>query len=282
MYLQLTGTNLRVLGSMHLFPATSRRTPPWVAEAYDWAEALIFESDPPTILPFLKTDPQRGAAGLRALLPADAWAQLQSLWPADGPVGPLAELHPWAVLVVAPTLFQQVVEGVEPRMLRSALTQAKPYRYLETAQEVAELLASIPMEAIGAALRLLMAERDEPQRTLERMHAAWLEGDLQAVQQIAVESPMFNLPGIRHAILDARNRAWAARLRALLPQRERTLVVVGALHLCGPGNLLECLGQPVEPVFQARRSPLPACPRTPNAGTPTASLNPTVKSAAIH
>ena len=28
----------------------------------------------------------------------------------------------------------------------------------------------------------------------------------------------------------------------LLPTPKRTLVVVGALHLCGPGNLEECLG----------------------------------------
>jgi uncharacterized protein YbaP (TraB family) len=249
MYLQLTGTNVRVLGSMHLFPATSRRTPPWVADAYDWAEALVFESDPPTILPFLKTDPQHGAARLQPLLSADAWTQLQTQWPHEGPVAPLTELRPWAVLVVAPTLFQQVVEGVEPRMLRSAIAQAKPYRYLETAQQVAAQLESIPLDAIGAALDLLIADRDEPQRTLERMHAAWLEGDLQAVQQIAVESPMFNLPGIREAILDARNLAWAARLKEVLQQRERTLVVVGALHLCGPGNLIERLAQPVETVF---------------------------------
>ncbi|MFM0719072.1 TraB/GumN family protein [Paraburkholderia strydomiana] len=249
MYLQLTGTNVRLLGSMHLFPATSRRTPPWVADAYDWAEALVFESDPPTILPFLKTEPQSGTARLRPLMSQDAWAQLQALWPVDGPVAPLVELCPWAALVVAPTLFQQVVEGVEPRMLRSAIAQAKPYRYLETAREVATLLESIPLDAIGAALDLLMADRDEPQRTLERMHAAWLEGDLQAVQQIAVESTMFNLPGIRDAILDARNRAWAQRLKDILQQRERTLVVVGALHLCGPGNLIECLARPVEAVF---------------------------------
>jgi hypothetical protein len=249
MYLQLTGTNVRLLGSMHLFPATSRRTPPWVAEAYDWAEALVFESDPPAILPFLKTDAQGSAAQLQPFLSADAWAQLQALWPAEGPLAPLVELRPWAALIVAPTLFQQVVEGVEPRMLRSAIAQAKPYRYLETAQDVAAALESISLEAVGAALDLLMADRDEPQRTLERMHAAWLEGDLQAVQQIAVESPMFNLPGIRHAILDARNRAWAVRLKERLEQRERTLVVVGALHLCGPGNLIECLAQPVEAVF---------------------------------
>ncbi|CAB3805268.1 hypothetical protein LMG28614_06169 [Paraburkholderia ultramafica] len=248
MYLQLTGTNVRLLGSMHLFPATSRRTPPWVAEAYEWAEALVFESDPPAILPFLKTDAQRGAVQLQPFLSADAWAQLRALWPVEGPLAPLDELRPWAALIVAPTLLQQAVEGVEPRMLRSASAQAKPYRYLETAQDVAAALESIPLEAVGAALGLLMADHDEPQRTLERMHAAWLEGDLQAVQQIAVESPMFNLPGIRHAVLDARNRAWAARLQELPEQRERTLVVVGALHLCGPGNLIECLARPVEVV----------------------------------
>ncbi|REE17707.1 hypothetical protein B0G71_0666 [Paraburkholderia sp. BL27I4N3] len=249
MYLQLTGTQVRLLGSMHLFPATSRRTPPWIAEAYDWAEALVFESDPPTILPFLKADGQGSAEQLQPLLSADAWRQLHAAWPVDGPLAPLADLRPWAALIVAPTLFQQVVEGVEPRMLRSAITQAKPYRYLETAEEVAAALESIPLDAVGAALGLLMADLAEPQRTLERMHAAWLDGDLLAVHQIAIESPMFNLPGIRHAILDARNRAWAARLTGLLARPERTLVVVGALHLCGPGNLIDCLAQPVEPVF---------------------------------
>jgi uncharacterized protein YbaP (TraB family) len=71
------------------------------------------------------------------------------------------------------------------------------------------------------------------------------------VHRIANESPMFNLPGIRHAILDARNRAWAARLTDSLSRPERTLVVVGALHLCGPDNLIDCLARPVEPVFES-------------------------------
>ncbi|MDR6494757.1 TraB/GumN family protein [Paraburkholderia sp. 22099] len=249
MYLQLTGTQVRLLGSMHLFPAASRKMPPWIAEAYDWAEALVFESDPPTILPFLKAHPHDGANRLRSLLSADAWHRLEAAWPLEGALAPLADLRPWAALIVAPTLFQQVVEGVEPRMLRSAITQGKPYRYLETAQEVAASLESIPLDAIGAALGLLMSDLAEPQRTLERMHAAWLDGDLAEVQRIAAESPMFNLPGIREAILDARNRAWAARLKDWPTRPERTLVVVGALHLCGPGNLIDCLAHPVEPVF---------------------------------
>ncbi|MGF6954919.1 TraB/GumN family protein [Paraburkholderia youngii] len=249
MYFHLTGTQVRLLGSMHLFPATSRRTPPWIADAYDWAETLVFESDPATILPFLKADARPAAAQLRPLMRDEAWTQLHVLWPTDGLLAPLETPRPWAALIVAPTLLQQVVEGVEPRMLRSAIAQAKPYRYLESAQDVAVTLESIPLEAIAAALDMLMADRGEPQRTLERMHAAWLDGDLQAIQQIAVESPMFNLPGIRQAILDVRNRAWAARLNELLDVRERTLVVVGALHLCGPDNLLDCLARPLQAVF---------------------------------
>jgi uncharacterized protein YbaP (TraB family) len=249
MYLHISGTNVRLLGSMHLFPASSRRTPPWIEQAYDWAETLVFESDPPTILPFLKADPQCGAQSLAPLLSVEAWTRLQAAWPAEGPLAPLADLRPWAALIVAPTLFQQLVEGVEPRMLRWATGEGKAYEYLETAHEVARALESIPLDTVAAALAALMADIGEPQRTLERMHAAWLDGDLSAVHRIAVESPMFNLPDIRRAILDARNHTWAARISELLARPERTLVVVGALHLCGPGNLVECLARSVEPVF---------------------------------
>lgn len=250
MYLQFTGTDVRVLGSMHVFPATSRRTPPWVADAYDWADALIFESDAPSLLPLLRADSQHGAARLRDCMSGDAWLELQKRWPADGPLAPLVELHPWAVLSVAPLLFQQIVEGVEPRMLRSACAHRKTVRYLETAQDVAASLAPIPLQTIAAALELLIADRDEPQRTLERMHAVWLGGDPHALLQVALDVPMFNLPGVRHALLDARNRAWAAHVDALLEARpqQKTLVVVGALHLCGAGNLLDCVGHPVEAI----------------------------------
>jgi uncharacterized protein len=250
MYYEITGTHVRLLGSMHLFPAASRRTPPWIAGAYEWAQTLVFESDPPGILPYLKADTHAlaTASQLQPLVPVDDWRRLQSAWPADGPLAPFGDLRPWAALIVAPTLFQQVVEGVEPRMLRSAATDAKPYRFLETAHEVAVSLETIPLDVTGAALALLMTDTGEPQRTLEDMHEAWLDGDAARVQQIAARSPMFNLPCIREAVLDARNRAWAARLRGLLDSPERTLVVVGALHLSGPDNLLDCLGREVEPV----------------------------------
>jgi uncharacterized protein len=245
MYLELTGTNVRLLGSMHLFPASSPRMPAWVAQAFDWSEILVFESDAPAILPLLKREP---GTSLEQDLPADVWRRLDPTWPSAGPLAPLSELRPWAALMVAPTLCQRVVEGVEPRMLREATAQAKPYRYLETAAEVAASLESIPLSAVCTGLELLLADLTEPQRMLDRMQEAWLRRDTEAVYRIAAESPMFRLPGIRSALLDGRNRAWAPHVRRALDSKERTLVVVGALHLAGEGSLIECLGHPVKPV----------------------------------
>jgi uncharacterized protein len=245
MYFQIRGTNVRLLGSMHLFPAGNPRVPAWVPQAFDWSETLVFESDALAILPFLKRE---AGTSLEDDLPADVWRRLAASWPTAGPLAPLGELRPWAVLMTAPTLCQRVVEGVEPRMLRMAAAQSKPFRYLESAADVAASLASIPLESVRAALELLLADLTEPQRTLERMQEAWLRGDAEAIYRIAAESPMFNLPGVRSAILEARNRAWAPQVRRALESPQRTLVIVGALHVAGEGSLIECLGHPVEPV----------------------------------
>jgi len=246
MYFQLTGTQVRVLGSMHLFSATSPRMPDWISRAFEWAQTLVFESDAQAILPFLKRD---GGESIEHALTPEVWRRFDASWPSAGALAPLAELRPWAVMMAAPTLCQRVVEGVEPRLLRECAAQAKPYRFLETAQEVVASLESIPLPTICRGLEMLLADLGEPQRTLDRMQSAWLQRDLQAVYTVAAESPMFSLPGMRNAILDARNAAWAPRVRQALDTPTRTLVVVGALHLHGAGNLIERLQHAVEPLL---------------------------------
>lgn len=250
MYLQLTGTNVRLLGSMHLFPADRPDLPDWVASAYEWAESLVFESDALGILPFLRV-PQGSprSPSAKEALPMRTWERLHAAWPSAGPLAPLAELHPWAALIVAPTLYQRATGGVEPHLLAAAMKQGRLHRFLETAADIVASLESIPLASVEAALDLLLADLTEPQRTLEQMHAAWLRRDLRAVYAVAAASPMFGLPGIRDAILDARNRAWAPHVSALMDNPQRTLVVVGALHLCGADNLIERLGASVEDVL---------------------------------
>jgi uncharacterized protein YbaP (TraB family) len=204
MYLQLTGTQVRLLGSMHLFPAASPRMPAWVLQAFEWAETLVFESDAQSILPFLKRE---GGESLEHALPPEVWSRVDASWPSAGVLAPLSELRPWAAMMLAPTLCQRVVEGVEPRMLREAAAQAKPHRYLETAEEVVASLESIPLPAICTGLELLLADPTEPQRTLERMQAAWLRRDLQGRCSAC---PVFAAQFSTHAITRGR-RACAKR-----------------------------------------------------------------------
>ena len=93
---------------------------------------FIFESDPATILQFLKADARRDAGHLRPLMRDEAWTQLQALWPRDGLLAPLETLRPWAALIVAPTLLQQVVEGVDRlHELHTVLLVGEPLVHLQ-------------------------------------------------------------------------------------------------------------------------------------------------------
>lgn len=240
MYFQLFGTNVRLLGSMHMFPAANPNMPAWVAQAYEWSESLVFESDPSTILPLFKS---QAGQSLKGLLSPEVLSVLEAFWPTNGPLSPLNEMRPWAALLLAATLNQQTSEGVEPRFLRSVVENSKPFWFLETTQEVAAAFESVPLEEVQASLALLVSDLSAPQRMLNQMHIAWLQRDLKGVHDVASQSPSFAFPGIRSAILDRRNRAWAPVINDALENPERTLIVVGALHLYGQGNLIECLGR---------------------------------------
>ena len=77
MYWKFADSNARVLGSMHMLPA-GQQLPEWALQAYQWADQLVFESDPPMILTVARSD---GASPLRQALSPKAWSFLESFWP---------------------------------------------------------------------------------------------------------------------------------------------------------------------------------------------------------
>lgn len=95
-------------------------------------------------------------------------------------------------------------------------------------------------------LRYTLDDLSAPQRFLEQLYRCWRAGDLEAVSNQAAASPLFQIPGLRDAMIVRRNRAWAEQIKGILTTPHRTLITVGALHLAGPCNLFEFIGQPVE------------------------------------
>lgn len=243
MYWQVIGTNVRVLGSMHMLPANSSGLPIWATQAFEWAEILVFESDPPTILPLLQSPTP---VVLRSEVSPVTWKILSDLWPISSSFPPLETVRPWAALLFSSVFSQRTVQGIEGLFMEWANEQSKPVEFLETADQVAAAFDSAPASEVREGLELLASDLAAPQRLLEAMYEAWLRGDLPALYSVAKASPLFQFSGLRAAIVDRRNREWAPALLRLMQAPRRTLVAVGALHLYGPGNAIECLGQDVQ------------------------------------
>lgn len=85
---------------------------------------------------------------------------------------------------------------------------------------------------LGAVLRDA-AHRDVRLRQLQH---AWAHGDMGLIARVTDEG-FAGQPGLREALLTARNRAWVARVEALLEARAQPFVAVGAAHLAGTEGL---------------------------------------------
>ena len=125
---------------------------------------------------------------------------------------------------------------------------------LETVDEQVELLFGMPREMGLAMLRDMLDAADDPAGAAEevrRMYDAWAAGDVEAMHGLVAELAEAS-PALYDRLIVDRNVAWVPALRAILEEREGTvLVVVGAGHVGGEWGvvpLLEEAGVEVERV----------------------------------
>lgn len=234
MYYEIKGANLRIAGSMHIFPADSPEMPTWISDAYQWCEHLVIESDPKTIFPHRQL-PE--GSSLENRLPPDVWRELLALWPPSA--APLVSLKPWAATLGLPLFLFPHAPGVDSHLVERAKSEAKRIFTLETGAELAGLLDAVPDSVYVEALAFMVRNPDFIRNHLRSLHTAWLRRDLAGLFAIVSQSPFSRSPALREAIFGARNRTWMPRIRAAVPSKQRKLILVGALHLCGPGNVTE-------------------------------------------
>jgi uncharacterized protein YbaP (TraB family) len=83
------------------------------------------------------------------------------------------------------------------------------------------------------------SDKNRPQ--FEKMLAAWMRGDPDAV--IAdLNDGILASPAIREALLDGRNRNWAAQIAKRVDNNDNVFVAVGAAHMAGKGGVPALLG----------------------------------------
>jgi len=204
-------------------------------DAYAWCDEVLIESDPHEILPFL---PLTNHASMLDYVSLARWQTISDLL-ADAGADPaqVCGWKPWAVLLTLEAALQRYAPGVEAQFMQAAAKHDKPVYMLETGASVADLLDQVPVEVVTRYIADILDEPDQARRRARQLHDGWSQRSLAAMYVVARETPVFQNPALNNAILGERNRRWLPRLKQALQSPRRALVVVGALHLCGPDSV---------------------------------------------
>jgi hypothetical protein len=249
-YLQIDGTNVRIAGSMHFVPAEHAALPSWIAQAYEWSDQLALEIDNNlSDMKLLSSLP--GDETVADKLPPHLFAKLISAWPDRHRFGAVRKQKLWVITALLPMLNIQFAPGVEPYLASRAGADRKATFFLETPKEFSDLADSVDDARFIHLIEVALNSLPQYEQLLRDMHAAWLSQRLHAFDAILPRSLLALDPVVWSAALDQRNQAWLPKVLSALPQRERTLIVVGALHLAAPNGLpalLEKQGYSLSPV----------------------------------
>lgn len=216
MYYEIAGANTRILGAIHVFPPGTSSLPSWVVDAFNWSDLIEIEHDKAEFFACFH-DPHT------------------------------KEIKPWGALFMK--LGQafgrfNVQPGVEAEFENALRVSSRPaMTYLESGQSVGNLIDAVPITDLTAVDAAMDAAMPKMLANIGALHSAWERSDVTALEALQAESPFGSIPTMRHAFFTARNENWARTIAARGPSEKRQLLVVGAMHLVGPDNLLATLSR---------------------------------------
>jgi len=221
--------------------------PPPVQDAFDGARGFVMEAIPDDAAAARSMALMHYPAGrsLDQVLPADLHAETVKVMATRGLSEEAVDrFKPWALVAMLSTPPSASGDFLDMRLYRSALAQGKPTAGLETMEEQIALLDGLSEADQVTLLRETLATYPELGEIFQRLVMAYVRRDLSALVQLSDMYARWGSPALaerfRHAAIDERNRLMAERMAPLLAQGGR-FIAVGALHLPGPGGLLQRL-----------------------------------------
>jgi uncharacterized protein YbaP (TraB family) len=132
------------------------------------------------------------------------------------------------------------------RLYEQAKQDGKLICSIETVEEQVAVFAQIPLEDQLALLQEIVNEPQAVEKQMQKMIPLYLRRDLSGLLALSADTTGIPPEGQRRVatffkrLLDDRNQRIAARLLPRINTRS-TFIAVGALHLPGPGGLLQLL-----------------------------------------
>jgi uncharacterized protein YbaP (TraB family) len=229
-----------------------------VQAAFDDADGFVMEAVPDdgAIAKSMSLMSYSDGRSLQQVLPLDLYQATVEVMATRGMSEEAIRAYkPWALVMLLSTPPAATGEFLDLRLYRAALAQGKSTVGLETLEEQLGLLDGLSEADQVALLRAALATYPELREVFQRLVAAYVRRDLSALVQLSDMYSRWGSPQLaerfRRTAIDDRNRRMAERMRPLLAEGGR-FVAVGALHLPGPGGLLQRLsdlGYRVRPVY---------------------------------
>jgi hypothetical protein len=241
-------------GSIHLLPANDSILPAAFERAYADSSRLVMELD------LGKLDPQEiagwmqehgtltGDRTLRVVLGEPRYAQLSAAALALGaPMSILDQQAPWVIGVELAELEYahlgyDPAQGVEEQLLARAQADSKPTAGLETVDQELGGLEKLPRADQVRILDQTLTDLKDTAADMRVVLSAWRRGDAASLAKL-LSKEYREFPALYGPLVTDRNQHWLPQIEQFLKEDHNTMVVVGALHLVGPGGLLELLRQ---------------------------------------
>jgi uncharacterized protein len=236
-----------LLGTFHLVkPGTQ-----WWSDKIDtafkgsdelWLEAVEGEQSGSLQLLVL-TNGLDPAHPLSSKLSAEEFAALDEAAKAAGlRAASLDPMRPWLAaltLAVAPLLKQgyDPKQGVDKTLEANATASRKPIRTFETPEQQVRIFADLSPESELALLSQTLEEVAAGPEYVDRMTAAWVEGDVGELDSMTVQQMKDAAPEFYETFILKRNLDWSNQIETMMKGAGTSFVAVGAGHLTGEKSL---------------------------------------------
>ena len=236
--------------SVHLLKADESNLPPAFDRAYAASKTIVMELD----LSHVDADTMQAWMLEHGLLPGETTLreavgeQVYQRTAAETtrlgvPIETFEKFQPWVVALMLTDLEYLKLgydgeQGVERQIERRAERDGKEIRGLETLDEELGQLERLTADQQSRFLDLTVDDMHDAERDTNDLLTAWRAGDTRKLADL-LSNEYARFPELYRALVTDRNAHWIPEIEGFLKGDHDYLVIVGALHLVGPGGLLE-------------------------------------------
>lgn len=249
------GQKLYIGGTVHQLPASEFPLPAEFDKAYQQAKKLVFEVElsqmaaPGYDLLFMSHAKYQDGRTLSSVLSPENYQHLQQVATGFGiDITGFEQFKPDYILMsIMQSKLQQLGmagDGVDMYFYNKGSQDGKSKDFLETTEQQLAILLSISDGFENDLVAEKLAKLDDTEQVVKQVLTAWRSGNSEALTTLSAD--MLNTEvGQREyqRVLTERNNNWVEQLEAMLQTTETEFVLVGVMHLAGPGNVLDLLAE---------------------------------------